>query len=139
MNLVCTNRSSNDYKVSMFGVLLMLGQAVGSLTLTGLSDIYGRKLVLLAILTLSGVIFILLTAFQDNYGMTLLCVFINGMASSVLYSVSYMYSTELTSNEGVEFFGSMCLIADSLTSVVMGVYWYFVKTMDANLIFLVFS
>jgi MFS family permease len=94
-------------KVSSFGVFVMAGIACGSLLLTNLSDIYGRKSVLLVATLISSFLLVPIILEQDNYMFTVSFSFLFGMAAAVKFSVSYMYSLELTTSQNGEFYGIM--------------------------------
>jgi MFS family permease len=42
----CKDQKNNNYFISLFGTSMMFGLTIGALTLTNLSDIFGRKAVL---------------------------------------------------------------------------------------------
>jgi hypothetical protein len=44
-----------------------------------------------------------------------------------------MYSVEMTTKENTAFFGMLCLMGDSLSSIIIGIYFYFFKTIDEGL------
>ena len=117
----------------------MAGVACGSLFLTNLSDVYGRKPVLLVSTYISSLLMIPIVLKQDHYTSTILFTFLFGMTAGVKFSVSYMYSLELTTQQNGELYGVMQLVFDSIVSIILGVYFYFVKRMDLSLWFLIIS
>ena len=62
-----------------------------------------------------------------------------GMTAAVKFSVSYMYSLELTTSQNGEFYGVMQLSFDSIVSIILGIYYYHVKYIDFSLTFIALS
>ena len=101
----------------------MLGLTVGSLFLTNLADVFGRKSTLLWCLVASTILLIPLLLVQKQYTVTLISIFLFGMTAACRYSVSYIYATELSTVKRQEFFGAMCPVQDSLPSFVIALYF----------------
>ena len=97
MDLYCAEE--NNLKISLFGSSLMVGLMVGSVFLTNLSDVYGRKPILLFALGLNTIMTIPLILFQNNYWITIFTTFLFGITAACRYSVSYMYSVELSTKK----------------------------------------
>ena len=133
MNLICSNQNNHALMISMFGTSMLLGFMVGSMTLTNLSDIYGRKPLILVSLMLSTVIAIPIIFLQDNYVGTLICSFLFGISASSRYSIAYIYSVELSTSTNCAFFGTFCMLGDSLSSIWIGFYFWVFKSMDVAL------
>ena len=138
MDLVCSNINNNDYKISLFGVSLMLGLAFGSFTLTNISDIYGRKFVLVACLLVSSLYLVFIIAFQSNYTVTILFTFLFGMTTACRYSVSVIHAIELSTFQNKSFYVTTMIFQDAAASYLMGIYYYFIKSMDPSLVLLIF-
>jgi MFS family permease len=134
MDLYCADE--NNLKISLFGSSLMVGLMVGSVFLTNLSDVYGRKPILLFALGLNTIMTIPLILFQNNYWITIFTTFLFGITAACRYSVSYMYSVELSTTKNSSFYGILCLIGDSLSSVFLGIYFIFVKSVTPSLWFM---
>ena len=114
----------------------MLGLMLGSLLLTSLSDFYGRKPVVIFSTIVSSLLILPIIYYQNAYKPTLVTTLLFGMMASCKYSVSYMYSVELSTSINSNFFGLMCIIGGSLSSVILGVYFIYFKRMDESLWFL---
>ena len=136
MDLVCSNQDNNAYWISLFGVVLMLGLAFGSFTLTSLSDIFGRKAVLLICLLASSIFLIASVSSQSSYTMTVFFTFLFGMTTACRYSVAVMHAIEISTRANSAFYITSVLIFDAAASYIMGIYYYFIKSMDAGLILL---
>ena len=117
----------------------MAGVACGSLFLTNLSDVYGRKPVLLVSTYISSLLMIPIVLKQDHYTFTILFPFLFGMTACVKFSVSYIYLLKLTTHQNGYLYGVMQLVFDSTVSIILGAYFYFVKRMDLSLWFLIMS
>jgi len=130
MDLYCPEKDNHKWFISLFGSSLMLGLMLGSIFLTNLSDLYGRKTILIWVTLASGVLLIPLIALQSYYKTTLALTLLFGMTAACRYSVSYMYSCELSTRINSNYFGLLCLIGDSLSSVVLGFYFIFFKHID---------
>jgi MFS family permease len=91
---------SGNLTISMFGSLLFLGFAIGSVTLPNLSDKYGRKyfiLVSMAVMITNYIIVLLLPKGKDHYSMVyviMTTLFLQGLATSARYPVGYCYLLE---------------------------------------------
>ena len=109
---------------------------LGSLLLTSLSDFYGRKPVVIFSTIVSSLLILPIIYYQNAYKPTLVTTLLFGMMASCKYSVSYMYSVELSTSINSNFFGLMCIIGGSLSSVILGVYFIYFKRMDESLWFL---
>lgn len=133
-DLLCPENSvETQYLISLFGVSVMLGLAFGSLFLTNIADVFGRKPVLLQSIFISNIFLLPIILFQSNYSMTLLSTFLFGTLAAVKFSVSYMYSLELTTLENHELFGMTCLFYDGCSSIVLAIYFWFFKQIDTSL------
>ena len=133
MDLICSEKGNNAFYIGLFGSSMMLGLMVGSIAITNLSDIFGRKKVLQLSLAISNIALVLILLCQDSYALTILSTFVFGMVAASRYSVSFMYSVELSTSSNSEFFGALCLVGDSCSSVVIGFYFVFFKSFDVSL------
>jgi MFS family permease len=97
MDLYCADE--NKFSISLFGSSLMVGLMVGSVFLTNLSDIFGRKPILLFALGLNTIMTVPLILFQNNYWVSIFATFLFGITAACRYSVSYMYSVELSTTQ----------------------------------------
>ena len=59
MDLVCSQKGNNAYYIGLFGSSVMLGLMVGSIVITNLSDIFGRKKVLQLSMAISNIALVL--------------------------------------------------------------------------------
>jgi len=109
---------------------------LGSLLLTNLSDLYGRKPVVICSTAVSSLLIIPIIFCQTAYKSTLVATLLFGMMGACKYSVSYMYSVELSTSINSNYFGLMCLVGDSLSSVLLGIYFIFFKSFNVSLWFL---
>lgn len=91
MNLECAKNGNNSYFISSFGSSMMFGFMLGSIFLTNLSDVYGRKPVLYASTAVSSVLVLPLIFGQSNYWITLIATILFGMVGATRYAVSYIY------------------------------------------------
>lgn len=123
--------------ISLLGTAMLVGFMVGSLTLTNLSDVYGRKPLLQISLLLSTIILVPLIFLQADFIGTIVCSFIFGIAASSRYSIAYIYIVELSTSPNSHFFGTICMLGDSLSSVWIGLYFWFFKSMDVALWFVI--
>lgn len=98
MDLVCSAKGNNAYFIGLFGSSMMLGLMIGSIVITSLSDIFGRKKVLQLSLAISNIALVLIIFGQYSYTFTILSTFVFGMVAASRYSVSYMYSVELSTS-----------------------------------------
>ena len=55
------------------------------------------------------------------------------MAAASRYSISYMYSVELSTSKNSKYYGVLCLVGDSSSSVILGIYFIFFKSFDFSL------
>jgi len=131
MNLLCGKGS--EFKISMLGMALMFGYMLGSLLLTNLSDIYGRKSVLLVVTTISSLMVPLICLMQSDYYPTMVLCLLFGMTTPCRYSVAFMYTTELTTKAKAYINTVFCVLFDSLVLVLLGIYYLFFKKMDVSL------
>jgi len=133
-NLFC-----DPLKISLFGTAMLLGFLLGSIFLTSLSDIFGRKRVLAANVFVSTLLIPFMLLYSAEYTPTLVFTLLFGMTGACRYSVAYVYAVELapTAQQGTH--GVFCMLFDSASTVVLGVYYYFLKTWDSSMYFLVAS
>ena len=91
--------------VGLLGVILVIGFFFGSIFLTPLADIYGRKKLNWWLTIIWTVPVILLTFLQQinaaNYAVFCVLIFINGCATAPRFNISAMYSCEYTTEEKV--------------------------------------
>jgi MFS family permease len=137
MNFICPNRKVHAFLISLFGTSMLLGFMIGSLTLTNLSDIYGRKPLLVLSLLISTIVTFPLIFYQDNFWLTIFFSFIFGISASSRYSVAYIYSVELSTSPNCYLYGTMCMFGDSMSSVLIGIYFVFFKSFDTSLWFMI--
>ena len=88
---------------------------------------------------LSSVLMIPIILWQGSYTSTVFFTFVFGMTAGVKFSVAYMYSLELTTQNNGELYGILQLAFDSTVSILLGIYFYFVKNMDLSLWFLIIT
>lgn len=117
----------------------MVGLMVGSVFLVNLSDIYGRKPILLLALTLNTLLTLPLIHFQSHFWIQIATTFLFGITAACRYSVTYMYSVELSTTPNTSFYGILCLIGDSLSSILLGIYFIYIKSVIPSLWFLFFT
>jgi MFS family permease len=125
--------SSNQ--IGMIGSLMFTGLLFGSLFISRLGDIYGRKWILVGtvlVSTLSLLIINLTSSLYTLYGF----IFIFGMSAAPRYSISYVYALELVSSEYETFYGMLCMTVDSISMILFGFYFYYIKDMNGILYFL---
>ena len=134
MDLVCDGQ--NQSKIVSFGTSLMLGIMIGSIALTNIADIYGRKPVLVYSTIASSILTIPLILSISQFYPTVILTFAFGVTVSPRYSVAYMYSVELSTQSNATFFGVLCLVGDSISSIFIGIYFYYIKSQNPSLWFM---
>jgi len=117
----------------------MFGLMMGSLFLTNLSDKFGRKPVLMVVTLVSGVIIVPILYCQTDFKTTLVLTFLFGATASCRYSVSYMYTCELSTSVNSNFYGMLCMVGDAFSSIILGVYFIFFKNIDQSIYFMLIT
>ncbi|XP_078315076.1 organic cation transporter protein-like [Crassostrea virginica] len=121
-NLVCDDK----FLVDLSSTIYMVGNAVGALCLTPISDKIGRKWVILSFLWIQGAIGIV-TAFSDNYVMFTVLRFFIGALNMPIALTTYVMVTEMfpASSRSFPSVGINCSWGVGL--VVLAVLGYFVR------------
>lgn len=112
----------------------MAGFFFGAVFLVRLGDIIGRKKLIVASTlinsaTLFGVIF------SPNIISVFSFVFIYGLTCGPR-NLSYVYALELTSSDYESLYSTISMLFDSTAMLVLGIYFYFVKSMNPLLYFI---
>lgn len=129
-DLVCTPK----VQISFFGTLLLAGFFFGSIFLVRLGDIIGRKKVVVVSTLVSSVCLVgillspsLITLF--------VCIFIFGLTCGPR-GLSFVYALELTTSEYEVVYSTVALAIDATCMLILGLYFYFFKSMIPLLVFL---
>ena len=102
------------------------GLFVGSICISRLGDIVGRKKVLAVCVLVSSIALIIINL-TTNLNVLLSFIFIFGLTAAPRYSLSYVYALEIVSTDHESFYAMLSMIIDSLAMIIFGIYFYYVK------------
>jgi MFS family permease len=117
----------------MLGASLLAGLFIGSIFVVRLGDIYGRKKVLIPSILVSLVSLLLIT-YVNNLTSLVIFTFIFGIVAAPRYALAFVYANELTTQKHEALYSMLSMIVDSSTIIVIGIYFYFFKTMQPLLL-----
>lgn len=107
---------------------MLTGLLFGSIFLVRLGDIFGRKKILVVIVTISS--FVLMgIIFAQNLLALYIFIFLFGMTAAPRGALSFVYALELTTKKHEAFYSMLTMVCDSSGLMVLGTYFYFVKDM----------
>ena len=116
----------SGFKMGLFGSLFYVGYVIGSLSFLRLGDVYGRKWVLVAALTLQTLI-LLAFYFVWKQWVFYVLMFLLGFGASVREGLSYVYAMEMLPKKNQITVGSTTFIVDCLPAIMMVVYLTYVS------------
>jgi MFS family permease len=114
---------------------MFAGLMVGSILVSRLGDVYGRKPILAAVVFVSSVALLGILLVEELYVLFAL-IFVFGVTAAPRYSMAYVYASEIVSSDHESTYCMLSMIIDSFAMIVFGIYYYYVKTMYPLLIFL---
>lgn len=131
LDIVC----ASPYEISLLGTTLFAGLFIGSVFVSRLGDIIGRKIVLTATVLISSLtlISIILTT---NLFLLYVSIFVFGVTASPRYSIAYIYFSEIVSSQYVYLYSMISMLVDAISMVVFGIYFNLIKDMAPLLWFL---
>jgi MFS family permease len=132
--MICA--SSNQ--IGMIGSLLFAGLLLGSILITRLADIYGRKWILVGLVFVSTLAVLVINLTTSIYTLYTF-IFIFGMTAASRFTICYVYALELVSSKYESFYGMFSMIFDSLPMIFFGFYFYYFKDMNPINYFLAIS
>src|SRR5258708_1953992 len=112
-DLVCTE----PYKISLLGSLMFSGLLIGSIFVSRLGDIYGRKHVLASVNFLSSVCLLGMLLVNEVY-MLFTFIFTFGVTAAPRYSLAYVYASEIVSSSNESTYCMLAMIIDSLSMII---------------------
>ena len=124
----------------MFGTACLVGFMIGSIFLTPLGDVYGRRMMnfvttLVQSIGFFGITICLAVPGWANYWVLIFFTFILGLPTASLYNISMMVANEYTTQEGQKFYTFMGLFFDTFIMVLIGLEFAFIKSMLPGMYF----
>ena len=115
------------YAIGLIGAAFLVGVVIGSLTLTRLGDIHGRKPIYLLglVMHLGFMAGILLST---NYILDYILVFILGLSLTARYYVGYCYNIEMQPKSHYVLVGTSMFLIESAMYLSICLYFMFVST-----------
>lgn len=107
---------------------MLTGLLFGSIFLVRLGDIFGRKRILVIIVTISSIV-LMGIIFTQNLLVLYMFIFLFGMTAAPRGALSFVYALELTTKRHEAFYSMLTMVCDSSGLIVLGTYFYFVKDM----------
>lgn len=126
---------TDSYRISLLGSLLFSGLLFGSIFISRLGDVYGRKIVLASVDFVSSICLLGILLLNDLY-MLFGLIFVFGLTAAPRYSLAYVYTSEVVSSQHESTYCMLAMIIDSLSMIVFGVYFFNVKSIYPLLWFL---
>lgn len=138
-SMICDDNFS--FKSSMFGTTMMFSFLLGSVFITPLGDVYGRKKMNFAVtvmqtIGLNGITLCLAVDGWANYYVLLALIFLTGLGTATHYNICMIYAAEFTTQKYVKLYTSIGLFFSNSMMVVLGIYFYFVKSILPGMYFL---
>lgn len=125
----------------MYGTALLFSFLLGSVFITPLGDVHGRKIIHRIVICMQtfGIMGITLTMLIPqiaSYYTFLILVFIVGLGTATHYNIGFCYSLEFTVQSEAPTYTFMSLGIDATFVLVISVYFYLDKSITPGLIFL---
>lgn len=117
LDLICTEK----YVIGLQGITLFMGQTIGALTLTHLTDSYGRKKMMI----FHGAVFaalIMLGTLSPNITWTYVSLFFIGLLFVPRSATTFTYMQEINPDCNHEMTTLLAYIGDGVTFVISGVF-----------------
>lgn len=110
------------YKIGMLGSIYFVGWCVGLPIFISLSDIIGRKKIVVFGLGFQTVIHVAMLM-STNYTIAVTLMFFYGLICPAGYIIIYTYTMEFIPNDRQTFVGTMFNIVDGLTYLIQTLYF----------------
>jgi len=137
-SIICD--SSYHIKTSMFGTVMLAGFLIGSIFLTPLGDVHGRKkmnwiLNLIQGIGIWGVTVVMAIPAITNYWALLFFTFVLGLGTAAHYNMAVIYTSEFTTWEHQKRYTFYACVGAATVMVILGIEYYFVKSILPGLYF----
>ena len=138
LDMVCV--SNYNFKVSLFGTVMLAGFMVGSIFLTPWADVIGRKKANLMVSIIQTCAILVLTIVMQseftNYYLYLTIIFVVGLASASRYNIAVLYALEFTTVKYQKLYTAVPLIFDGTNGIFIGIEFWLIKSMVPGMWFL---
>ena len=107
---------SDKSEFGVLGMMIFTGWMLSSLVLPRISDLYGRKLVVVGNMLLQ-LVGLLLIVFAKSYTCMLAGLFINGVCSAGRWTVTYVYLMEFFTEANIKLYVGLINSCAALTLI----------------------
>lgn len=123
LDLTC----QEPWKIGFIGSMYLFGWSLGCLFVPRLGDVYGRKRPYIASSVTSLFIYLGLIL-SNNINLTMALFFLLGLCTPGKSNIAYVYLLELVPTNWQTYVGTVLLIADGSTMIILSIYFRFIST-----------
>ena len=124
LDLICTE----PYLIGMLGAVSFLSFSIGSILITKVIDIHGRRATLIYASSVTPIGIMLLLLIGKNLTIVYAIIFFMGMTYNTRGSTAYLYGTEFLCKQSHLAFGQTLFMFVGLFQMSTGIFFYVVKS-----------